>query len=270
MLIKIAIIIALIAVPLFFVFRKRLLPVPDAFPAKWRKYLLDKVKFYQALDAEEKKQYEEDILYFLSHHKITGISTEVTDEDRLLVASSGVIPIFGFPEWHYSNLDEVILYPKSFNEVHETEGTTNERNILGMVGSGYMSGKMVLSRPSLRQGFENESTKSNLGIHEFVHLLDYADGATDGIPEALISHQYSIPWMAMIKTKMEEIQEGDSDINRYGGVSEAEFLPVVSEYFFNRPRLMRDKHPELYTALQQVFQQDPAGDKDEAVAAAKS
>ncbi len=269
MILKIALIVFIIAIPLYFVFRKKRLPVPETFPEKWRKYLLQEVKFYQALDAEERKQYEEDILYFLSHHKITGISTEITDEDRLLVASSGVIPIFGFPEWHYSNLDEVILYPQSFNHQHETAGTTNERNILGMVGSGYMSGKMVLSRPSLRQGFENETTKSNVGIHEFVHLLDYADGATDGIPEALLSHQYSIPWMQMIKTKMEEIQNGNTDINPYGGVSETEFLPVVSEYFFNRPRLMRDKHPELYKALQQVFQQDPAGDKDEALAAAK-
>lgn len=270
MIIKIFFIALIAAVALFFVFRKRLLPVPEAFPAKWRQYLLQEVTFYQALDAEARKQYEEDILYFLSHHKITGIDTEVTDEDRLLVASSGVIPIFGFPEWHYSNLDEVILYPQSFNHQHETEGTTNERNILGMVGSGYMSGKMVLSRPSLRQGFENESTKSNVGIHEFVHLLDYADGATDGIPEALLAHQYTIPWITMIKAKIEAIQEGKSDINPYGGVSETEFLPVVSEYFFNRPRLLRDKHPHLYDLLQKVFQQDPASDKDEAIAAAKA
>lgn len=258
MLPKIALLVAVVAVPLFFVFRKKLQPVPETFPKSWQQYLLDTVKFYRNLGREDRHQFEEDILYFLSHHKITGISTDITDHDKLLVASSAVIPIFGFPEWHYHNLDEVILYGQSFNHHHETEGTTNERNILGMVGWGYMNRKMVLSIPSLRQGFENETTKSNVGIHEFVHLLDKADGATDGIPEALLSHQYSIPWMQMIQQKMKEIHAGETDINPYGGVSETEFLPVVSEYFFNRPRLLRNKHPELYKQLQRVFQQDPA------------
>ena len=262
MALKILFIILITAVPIYFVLRKKLQPVPEAFPEKWRKYLLETVKFYQSLNAEDRKQYEEDVLYFLSHHKITGIGTEVTDEDKLLVASSGVIPIFGFPEWHYHNLDEVILYGQSFNDQHETAGGNNNRNILGMVGWGYMNGKMVLSKPSLRQGLENESTKSNVGIHEFVHLLDKQDGATDGVPELLMERHYTIPWMQMIKRKMEDIQEGRTDINRYGGVSETEFLPVVSEYFFNRPRLLRDKHPNLYTMLQEVFNQDPAADKD--------
>ncbi len=258
MIIKIAVIVAIAAIALYFVFRKKLLPVPETFPKLWKQYLQDTVKFYQNLGETDKRQYEDDVLYFLSHHKITGVGTDVTDEDKLLVASSGVIPIFGFPEWHYHNLEEVILYGQSFNHLHETEGTTNERNILGMVGWGYINGKMVLSKPSLRQGFENESTKSNVGIHEFVHLLDKADGATDGIPEALLSRQYTIPWIQMIKQKMEAIQDGKTDINSYGGVSETEFLPVVSEYFFNRPRLLKDKHPKLYEQLQQVFQQDPA------------
>jgi len=65
----------------------------------------------------------------------------------------------------------------------------------------------------------------------------------------------------MIKHKMKEIHAGETDINPYGGVSETEFLPVVSEYFFNRPRLLRNKHPELYKQLQRVFQQDPAEDE---------
>jgi len=115
MLPKIALLVAIVAVPLFFVFRKKLQPVPETFPKSWRQYLLDTVKFYRNQGREDRHQFEEDILYFLSHHKITGISTEITEHDKLLVASSAVIPIFGFPEWHYHNLDEVILYGQSFN-----------------------------------------------------------------------------------------------------------------------------------------------------------
>ena len=56
-----------------------------------------------------------------------------------------------------------------FNENFDTKGSG--RRILGMVGSGYMEGKMILSIPALRLGFANESDKKNTAIHEFIHLI---------------------------------------------------------------------------------------------------
>ena len=60
------------------------------------------------------------------------------------------------------------------------------RNILGMVGTGYMDKKMILSQTALRQGFLNETDKKNTAIHEFIHLIDQADGQIDGIPKCAI------------------------------------------------------------------------------------
>lgn len=47
--------------------------------------------------------------------------------------------------------------------------------------------------------------------------------------------QYSIPWIDLINKKIDEIYEGESDINPYGGTNRAEFFSVASEYFFERP-----------------------------------
>ena len=41
------------------------------------------------------------------------------------------------------------------------------------------------------------------------------------------------------------------------GSSEAEFFAVASEYFFERPKLFKQKHPELYAMLSVCFQQPP-------------
>jgi len=83
---------------------------------------------------------------FLLNCRITGIDTSIDTTDKLLVASSAVIPIFQFDDWKYSNIHEVLLYPSMFNENFETKGS--DRGILGMVGSGYMEGKMILSKPA--------------------------------------------------------------------------------------------------------------------------
>ncbi len=226
------------------------------FSAGWRDILRDKVRFYQQLDVNQQQVFEKKITQFLSHVQITGVDTEITDEDKILVASSAVIPIFAFPDWEYQNLNEVLLYPNSFSEDFNTIG--EDRHVAGMVGWGPMHRTMILSRQSLRQGFENEHTKSNVGIHEFVHLIDKLDGATDGLPEVLLQRQYAIPWMKLIRKEMDEIRQDKSNINPYGATNEAEFFSVASEYFFTQPDMLQKREPELYEMLEKVFQQDPA------------
>tara|TARA_R110000765_G_scaffold9911_3_gene30825 strand:+ start:227 stop:403 length:177 start_codon:yes stop_codon:yes gene_type:complete len=54
---------------------------------------------------------------------------------------------------------------------------------------------------------------------------------------------------------MEAINDNHSDIRKYGGTNEAEFFAVASEYFFERPDLLKKKHPELYKVLVECFNQ---------------
>lgn len=213
--------------------------------------LLENVKFYEDLSPEERTNFEQQVVTFLANHKITGIETSINEVDRVLVAASGVIPIFHFPDWEYYNLKEVLIYPETFNLDFDTAG--EDRNILGMVGESYMKDKMILSQQALHFGFSNETDKKNTAIHEFVHLIDMMDGATDGIPSLLLDRPYVLPWLNLMEQKIEEIYENRSDINPYGSTNRTEFFAVASEYFFERPNLLRKKHPELFELLQKVF-----------------
>ena len=231
--------------------------------AKKKAILADKVDFYKRLRGKDRRNFEYRVMRFLSGCKITGVSTDVTEEDRVLVAASAIIPVFGFEEWDYSNLNEVLLYPDTFNPDFETNG--KDRNISGMVGWGFMNGTMTLSKPSLHLGFSNKTSKENVGIHEFVHLIDKMDGATDGVPDVLIRHPQAIPWLKMMKEEIHKIAEDDSDIRPYGATNQAEFYSVASEYFFKRPRLFKKKHPQLYKAMTIIFKQNPAEPQKEKV-----
>lgn len=226
------------------------------FPTTWRAILDQKVLFYHNLSPEEKKRFERDISRFLKKVKITGVQTTIDITDKLLVASSAAIPVFGFPDWDYTFLDEVLVYPGSFNSKFEFD--SREEVITGMVGSGTMNGKMILSKPSLHRGFENETDKQNVGVHEFIHLLDKEDGIIDGIPATLLNRKFSIPWLKLIREKTMAINDGKSDINPYGATHEVEFFAVAGEYFFERPHLLREKHPDLYEMLEKAFNQDTA------------
>jgi len=222
------------------------------FPGSFRKILNEQVPFYQQLDTERKKEFETRMMRFLSQVHITGVRTTVEEMDKVFIGASAVIPIFGFKDWEYVNLNEVLLYPDSFGDEFEQEG--HHRNTLGMVGSGAMNNMMILSQHELRQAFISKTGKSNVAIHEFVHLVDKTDGAVDGIPEFLLERKYMLPWLELMQKKISEIIDDRSDINPYGATNEAEFFAVVSEYFFERPELLKSKHPELYELLKKIFQ----------------
>ncbi|NJB84637.1 hypothetical protein GGR26_000382 [Lewinella marina] len=249
------IVIALAGGLLYYLFRDEPLgPLPE-FRKQWRRLLRNKVTFYKTLDRKEKERFQERMRYFFQRVKITGIDTEVTELDRVLVAASGIIPTFGFDDWNqYPKLREVLLYSNTFNaETFDTEGAG--RNIEGMVGGGYLNGKLLLSKQALRTGFE-QSGRNNTGIHEFTHLLDKADGDTDGIPDYFLDKQYLIPWMEMMRSEMAAIQQGNSDIDDYALTNKAEFFAVAAEYFFNRPAAFAQKHPELFSLMERIFHQD--------------
>ena len=226
------------------------------FPTQWREILTKHSLFFRNLDDRRRDVFEKRVQIFLHEKNIDGIDTDIDDEIRLLVAASAIIPTFAFPAFAYPELNEVLVYPKSFSQKFEIDGhDKSSENIEGMVGNRYMNHSLLLSKPSLLAGFNGRKGEENVGIHEFVHLLDREDGDTDGIPERLVENGFALPWLHLIKKEMDRIRKGNSDINPYAITNNAEFLAVVSEYFFSDPEEFQEKHPELYQFLSTVYHQ---------------
>ena len=237
--------------------RELKLKLQENFPEAWKEILRKKVIFYKELDDEDKSLFEKRIQLFISSKNIDGVGTEIDDSIKLMVASSAVIPSFAFPGYNYPSVSTILLYPNSFDEEFKTERYKGHKEfITGMVGDGAMNGTVILSKPELEKAFDGIPHKTNVGIHEFVHLLDKEDGAIDGIPKLLIEDTHIDPWLFEIKKEMRKMEKGNSDINPYGITNNAEFLAVVSEYFFDNPDKFKRRHPELYSFLSTFFYPD--------------
>jgi Mlc titration factor MtfA (ptsG expression regulator) len=233
--------------------RRTILSQP--FPGEWEAVLQREVVFFRTLDPSERVRFRRELQVFLGEKRITGIGTQVDITTRVLAGASAIIPIFGFPEWEWDQISEVLIYPARFDEEFSF-GMGKDKRILGMVGTGGMNRLMILVKPDLLAGFRNAGDKHNVGLHEFAHLVDKSDGAVDGTPAVGLDRQAIGPWMDLVRRKMAEIESGDSDIDPYALTNEAEFFAVAAEYFFERPGVMRDKHPELYATLEKVFRQN--------------
>ena len=227
---------------------KRVLNTP--FPKSWRVILNQNVQFYTTLDKDEKDYFEKRIQYFLRTKIITGVNTKIDDEIKILIAVSAIMPVFAFPDFEYNNINEILVYPNSFDEDFNTG---NRKKILGMVGDGAMNRMMILSKPDILNAFSGKRTVHNVALHEFIHLIDKKDGAIDGIPEILIDKAFVLPWLRELKMAENRIKKHKSDINPYALTNNAEFLAVASEYFFMSPKKFQEKHPELYKYFKKIY-----------------
>lgn len=253
------IMLTMAAIMFFFTWRKKKKIkniLAQTFPEEWIKILNEHVNFYTNLNEQQKLVFQKRVHLFLATKKIEAVDTEIDDKIRVLVAASAIIAMFAFPKYNYPNLNKVLIYPKHFDENFQTKYFDgNKENIIGMPENRFINGTMIISKPELIQAYDTKNNKNNVAIHEFVNLIDNVDGTTDGIPEILMEHLYVVPWLHLIKGEMLQIEKVRSDISPYALTSNAEFLAVVSEYFFNDPEEFKKKHPNLYNYLTTIFHQ---------------
>lgn len=243
-------VLLLIVVIILFAFkprRAREAELPDHF----YDLLPDYVSFYAHLGEQDREDFKKQFRRFLTNVKITGVNAEVEDLDKVLIGAAAIIPVFRYPDWEYCNLKEVLVYPGAFNQDFDQQG--QERIVAGMVGTGAMQNMMILSKWEVRQGFINEAGFHNTAIHEFVHLVDKMDGSLDGIPEIILQRKYVPQWRQLMAEEMAAIREGRSDIDTYATTNEAEFLAVVSEYYFKQPQHFAATHPRLAAMLDIIY-----------------
>jgi Mlc titration factor MtfA (ptsG expression regulator) len=234
---------------------RRLRAMNLPFSPAWEQALQSHVAFFCALPEAEKERFRQLMKVFLDEVRITGVRTEVDQTIRALVAASAVIPVFGFHDWEYHRLGEVLVYPNAFGEKYELAGDA-EKNTLGMVGLQHLRGVMILSKPSLLAGFDVLSSKDNVGIHEFTHLIELEEvehGLPPEVPWEAVKH-----WVQYVGRELAHAPKNHSYIRSYAYTNEHEFFAVLAEYFFKSPDLLRNKDPQLYAMLREMFHQDPA------------
>ena len=239
--------------------RRRRAALAAPFPAAWRALLLENVAFYRGLAPAERTRFERAMRLFLARTRLTGVQTEVDDLTRVLTAAAAMIPVFGFPDWEYPTLREVLIMPDAWQLAARPDQAVQPLpgTLLGSVQRFQTSQYMRLSRAALVQGFAHAEDAHNVGVHEFAHLVDEADGQIDGVPGAGLPPALRPAWIEVMARELAAIRAGQSEINPYAGTSEAEFFAVVNEYFFERPAQLRTHHPELFELLSLALRQYP-------------
>jgi Mlc titration factor MtfA (ptsG expression regulator) len=240
--------------------RKRLMHMP--FPDEWKTILKNNLPPYAKLNDTLKTQLHGYIHIFLAEKNFEGCGgLELTDEIRVTVAAQACMLLLNRKVSFYPKLTSILIYPSTyvagnkgiFGNQHDGESVR--------LGESWTSGLVVLSWDSVKRGAKNFEDGHNVTFHEFAHQLDQEDGYADGAP-ILQSFSCYASWARILTSEYKELKKKKqkhkkSVMDKYGATNAAEFFAVATETFFEKPRQLRKKHPELFDELKDYYKLDP-------------
>lgn len=230
--------------------RKRLArrPIPD----KWLTILEESVPFYPLLSGKIKQRFLQMLKIFIWEKCFIGAGgMMITDEVRVVIAACAVRLVLHLDLSYYDRLTEIVVYPYVYHHLDEE---------VAVLGEARNWGTVVLSWPAVLQGLASPKSGHETATHEFAHVLDRADGVFDGTPKLRARADYRV-WAEIMSRHYLSLRKGDPlegrVLRQYGAINEAEFFAVATEAYFERPQLMKDLIPDLYTELQAFYGGDP-------------
>lgn len=237
--------------------QRRRQALAQPFSAEWQSILQQNLPPYNKLSPDLQRQlqgYTQEFLYDKSFEGCGGL--ELTDEIKVTIAAQASLLLLNRKVRIYPKLFSVLVYPSTYVVKNELEGDSVR------LGESWRTGAVVLTWDSVKHGAANFADGHNLVIHEFAHQLDQEDGAGDGAP-VLAGHSSYAVWSQVLSREYERLRKRAGKgrktvLDSYGATDPAEFFAVASETFFEKPRQLRKKHPELFDELQKFYQVDPA------------
>jgi len=229
--------------------RQRLFDAP--FPAHWRALLEREVPFWTRWPRALRDEAEPLIQAFEGEQRWVGAADlELTETMRVVISASAVRPVLRLGLEYYDHISEIVVYPYD-HLVVPGHGA-------GVLGLAHPHGVIVLTWPAVLRGLARPADGRDTALHEFVHAIDLADGVMDGAPPLRQAQDFD-PWARTLGRRFQAQQEGrDRVLRPYAGHSPPEFFAVASEHFFERPRQLRRRLPDLHAQLVRFYGWDPA------------
>jgi MtfA peptidase len=228
--------------------------------------------FLSRLPNADRRELEGHAQVFLAEKNFEGCGgLVVREEHRLCIAAQACTLLLHRNTDYFPGLKSILIYPSLYVAPatrHIGSGVMEERTEM-RAGESWQAGALVLAWDEVCKGLAAPDSGYNVVLHEFAHQLDYEDGHADGVP--LLGHGETLAvrrrryadWVRVMRTEYEglrsQIQRGESTFLRpYAATNPAEFFAVATEFFFGRPRELRERHPALYGQMKWYYQQDPA------------
>lgn len=216
------------------------------------KQLCEEVKrkshYYHQLSESEKALYlQRTWLFFQEKVFLARGFEEVSFHMKTVIASYAAQITFGFEDVRLEHFKTIVVYPRSYQSTITQQWHKGET---------HKHGAIVFSWKDLKESHESSKDGVNLALHELAHALRLENGIENNEFRFLSEvHLQRFDQLAVYERSQME-QGAESVLRDYAATNNQEFFAVCIENFFERPRLFKEKAPEMYQLLVHVLQQD--------------
>lgn len=240
-------------------------PEPPEFQAEWVGVLTNRIPVYSHLPGGLQEKLHHKITWFVARKNFEACGgLELTDEMVLTIAGQACLLVMNQPDPSFPRLRTILVYPSAYRATERTVdglGIVSEREVVRL-GESSSNGTVVLAWDAVLQGARNQFDGHNVALHEFAHQLDQAHGPADGIPHLTNPNHYA-QWARVLDAGLNQLQtlqakRKRSVLDKYGATNHAEYFAVATEAFFEKPRQLARKRPEIYAELERYYRLNPA------------
>ena len=254
--------------------RRRRALLEEPFPREWEAALRARVPVFARLPPGVAARVRAGCRILVAEKNWEGCGgLDLTGDLQAVIAAQAALLLAGAADdparadW-FGTLETILVYPQAYRV--KTSRLLGDNSMgggpvldgdEGRLGEAHMGGTVVLSLPDVLAGAANPDDGRNLVFHEFAHVLDLADRFADGVPG--LTGPARLRWEAVADAAYEkharEVDRGlPGLLDAYGATDPAEFFAVATECFFEKPRTLRMKLPDLHGILREFYNLDPA------------
>ena len=232
------------------------------FPGENVAILQESLPPYKKFSASLKQQLHKLIQVFIAEKSFEGCGgLVVTEEMKVIIAAQACMLLLNRANRCYPKLKSILVYPGAFFDNQKRMLDHEKPDTSIKLGESWSSGEVILSWNDVWSGLTNYHDGQNVTFHEFAHQLDQESGVADGSPVLQEPSMYSA-WAHIFSREYESLvhkaQRGQKSVlNLYGATNAPEFFAVATEAFFEKPRQLKQKKPELYEELKLFYRVDP-------------
>lgn len=232
----------------------------------WRR-TLNRYPFLQRRDPSDEAELRRLSSLFLDRKEFSAAGgLRLRNDVVVAVAAQACLPVLRLGLNRYDGFVGIVLHPDAVvarREQLDEHGVMHEWDEV-LSGEAVQGGPLMLSWRDVRGAGAGTAQAYNVVIHEFAHVLDMADGVSDGVP-LLAAQQDPVAWRHTLATERAalagQVDAGvETVLDPYGCEGDDEFFAVASEAFFVSPWTLVEAHPPLYAMLAAFYRQDPAAD----------
>ncbi len=216
-------------------------------------HYLRKFNYYTFLSPEAKDKFRHRILDFMEDKNFVGRDGFIMKKEHKIILSASAVQLtFGLRQFILGRIHTIMVYPDVFHHRAYNQD---------FKGATFANGVVAFSWPHFKSGYDIPNDRYNLGLHEMAHALRLSVAKDPYEAYDQYFKEQFFKWENMAEREFDRMQQNldqPAFLRQYAGTDMHEFFSVCVENFFEVPHLLYQHHPELYTQLCYMLNQNPA------------